>query len=445
VAAPTEPVAIDWVSGTPPGDGPGSGRPGWSRRRLIAAGMAGAVAISAGTAAGVWAAMRRSGTATAASVSISSQNVPVTTGTIEQTVAATGTVVPAQDSNLTFTVSGTISAVDVKVGQPVDQGQVLANLDTTALSDIVAADQETLTAAQDRLSTDQADNAAASTLAQDQAEVISAENTVNTAQTNLADATLTAPFAGTVAAVGYAVGDTVDGGSGGGGGGSGSVAAAAASGSTASGITLISTGSYDVDATVDDTEVSQIQTGDQAVITVTGATGNIYGTVSSVSLIGSSSSSGTSTSPASFPIVIAVTGSPSGLYAGASASVSIITRVLQNVVEVPTAAISYANGQATVTEVVGGAKKSQVVTTGASEAGMTQITSGLSAGDVVVERVVKLSAGGATRTLFGGRAGGGAAGVRTGGGGFGGGGFGGGGFGGGGFGGGGFGGGGGAG
>jgi macrolide-specific efflux system membrane fusion protein len=441
VAAPTEPVALDWVSGAPPGGGAGADRPGWSRRRLIAAGVAGAIVISGGTAAGVWAAMRKSGTTTAASVSVSSQNVTATTGTIEQTVAATGTVVPAQDNNLTFSVSGTINAVDVKVGQQVSQGQVLATLDTTALSDIVAADQETLTAAQDRLSTDQADDAAASALAQDQAQVLSAENTLNTAQTNLADATLTAPFAGTVAAVGYTVGETVSGGSGGGGGGTGG---AAASSSTASGITLISTGSYDVDATVDDTEVAQIQTGDQAVITVTGATGNIYGTVSSVSLIGSSSSSGTSTSPASFPIVIAVTGSPSGLYAGASASVSIITRVLQNVVEVPTAAISYANGQATVTEVVGGAKKSQVVTTGASEAGMTQITSGLSAGDVVVERVVKLSAGGATRTLFGGRAGGGAAGVRTGGGGFGGGGFGGGGFGGGGFGGGGFGGGGGA-
>ena len=129
---------------------------------------------------------------------------------------------------------------------------------------------------------------------------------------------------------------------------------------------------------------------------------------------------------ASFPVVIDVTGTPGGIYAGASAAVSIIVEQLNDVVEVPTAALSYSSGQATVTKVVGGATVSQPVTTGISAGGQTQITSGLKAGDVVTERVVKFNGlPGSGRTLFGGGSG------TKGAGGFGGGGFGGGGFGGG--------------
>ena len=38
---------------------------------------------------------------------------------------------------------------------------------------------------------------------------------------------------------------------------------------------------------------------------------------------------------ATFPVTIAVTGSPSGLYAGSTATVSIIVQQINNVVEVP--------------------------------------------------------------------------------------------------------------
>ena len=44
---------------------------------------------------------------------------------------------------------------------------------------------------------------------------------------------------------------------------------------------------------------------------------------------------------ATFPVVIDVTGDPSGLYAGSTADVTIIVKQLNNVVEVPTAAITY--------------------------------------------------------------------------------------------------------
>ena len=166
---------------------------------------------------------------------------------------------------------------------------------------------------------------------------------------------------------------------------------------------VVSTDAYNVDTTVDDTQVGQVKVGDQVTIVPGGSSATVYGTVSSVGLVAESTDSGSS-SVASFPVVVAVTGTPSGLYAGTSATLTIITEQLSNVVEVPTSAISYSNGQTTVTKVVGGSQVSQAVTTGAAASGETQITSGLKAGDVIMERVVKFNgtAGTGSRSLLGG-------------------------------------------
>jgi multidrug efflux pump subunit AcrA (membrane-fusion protein) len=117
-------------------------------------------------------------------------------------------------------------------------------------------------------------------------------------------------------------------------------------------------------------------------------------------------------------VVIAVTGTPSGLYPGTTATVSIVVEQINDAVQVPTAAISYtSSGQATVTMVQNGNHVSRSVTTGVAAAGNTQITAGLSSGDKVLERVVKFNGvvGGGGRSLLGGTGG---AGGFAGGGGF---------------------------
>ena len=177
---------------------------------------------------------------------------------------------------------------------------------------------------------------------------------------------------------------------------------------------MIGTDSYIINTTVDDTQIGQIADGDQVDITPTGATTPIYGTVGSISLIGSQTSDVTT-----FPVVIDVTGNPTGLYAGASADVSIIVKQLNDVTEVPTGAISYSSsGQATVTEVVNGAHVTKDVTVGAAENGETQITSGVSAGAKVLEREITFKAptGGAGGILGGGAGAGGFGGLSGGGG-----------------------------
>ena len=412
-----------------------------TRRRVIIGAVA--LVIVAGGGVGAWAATRSPDPAT------TSRLVTVSTQTLRQSVSSSGTIEPAQQENLDFAVSGQVTAVNVTTGQQVTAGQALATVNSASLTATVAQAQATLSTDQSKLSSDSGSSASTAQVAADQAAVTAATNQLTDAQNALAEATLTSPITGTVAAVNLTVDQQVSGGSsstssssgssgsGGGSGGSGgsgsggsgtggsgsgsnssSSSSSSSSGSSAQ-IVVISNGSYVVNASVDDTEVGQVKTGDQAVITPDGATTPVYGTVTSVAMLASGSSS-----VPSYPVTIGVTGSPSGLYPGAGATVSIVVKQLTDVLAVPTTAIHYENGHAAVYEMSGEQQVSHEITTGATQSGYTQVLSGLSAGDQIV---VQVPSGGTGRTGTGGTGGTG----RTGGGGFGGGGFGGGGLGGG--------------
>jgi multidrug efflux pump subunit AcrA (membrane-fusion protein) len=112
-------------------------------------------------------------------------------------------------------------------------------------------------------------------------------------------------------------------------------------------------------------------------------------------------------------VVIDVTGSPSGLYGGSSSTVSIITQQLQNVIVVPTNAITYTGNTQTVTLDSSGNKVTKPVGIGAASGGETQVTSGLSVGDkIYVTQVTfrggaRAGAGGSGAGLFGGTGSGG--------------------------------------
>ena len=140
--------------------------------------------------------------------------------------------------------------------------------------------------------------------------------------------------------------------------------AAASAGTSAAAIHLVSTGSYEVQASVDASEVGQIKAGDQVLITVGNATQNVFGTVSSVGIVAT-----TTSGVASFPVVVAVTGSPAGVYPGATASLQIVYKQLSNVLLVPTLAINRANGATTVLVPNGGKQVRRTITTGLSSGG----------------------------------------------------------------------------
>lgn len=323
-------------------------------------------------------------------------------GTIRQTVAATGTIEPVQEADLSFGVSGQVTTVSVAVGQQVQAGQALATVDAASLPSQVAQARAAVAAQQARMVADQSSGVLPAQLNADTAALTAANAQLALAQQNLSKAALTAPFAGTVAAVNLTVGQQVAAGSAAGTTtsltGSAGTANSATSGSTGSGaatapsvaspastsasnaqVVVISTGTYVVNASVDDTQVAQLRPGDQAIVIPNGWTNPIFGTVNSVGMVGNESSG-----VASYPVKVDITGNPPNLPIGASALVSIVVQQLTNVIVVPQAAV-HVNGTTTVVyEWANGKQVAHPVTIGLSGGGQTQITSGLTPGTPIV-------------------------------------------------------------
>ena len=297
----------------------------WRRYRWPIVGVV-VVLIAAAVGLSLW---LTSGSSTPVGLTVTTVTAPVTTGTIQQTVASSGTLEPASQATLNFAVSGTVTGVDVKAGQTVTAGQVLATVDPTALTEDVNAAQASAHRsggpAGERRGFERRDEHDRHRRGiGDVGRIV----TLDCAD-QLNDASLTSTIAGTVASVNLTTGQQVTGtGSGGGGtggssgtgdtGASSDAAASADSSSSSTGsgsssgqIMVIGTDSYIVNTTVDDTEIGQITDGDQVDITPSGSATPVYGTVGSISLVGSQTSDVTT-----FPVVIDVTGNPAGLYAG---------------------------------------------------------------------------------------------------------------------------------
>ena len=108
------------------------------------------VALAAGlvvTGAGIYTAVGPK-----ASAKAKPPTVDVSTGTVLASVSASGTVVPSQQIGLNFLSSGVLLELDVKLGDRVTAGQVLAKIDPTMAQDQLTVAQAQLTAAQDNLS-----------------------------------------------------------------------------------------------------------------------------------------------------------------------------------------------------------------------------------------------------------------------------------------------------
>ncbi len=115
-------------------------------RRWAAAAVGGAVAL-----VGLSEAVAASGASGPAY-----RTAPVSLGTVEQTLDATGTISPVSQAALAFPVSGRVAGVAVTAGQHVSPGQVLARMGTTSLLAQVSQEQAAVAAAQAKLAEDRA-------------------------------------------------------------------------------------------------------------------------------------------------------------------------------------------------------------------------------------------------------------------------------------------------
>lgn len=315
--------------------------------------------------------------------------------TLEKTVEVSGTTTPAVQEDVSFEVSGTVTAVNATAGQTVAAGDVLATVDTLELrADLLEAEatlaeaKSTLADAEDSGSSDTRINAAS-------AAVDVAQANVDAANAAMDDANLVAPADGLITGVGIAVGDKVGGSSSsssssgfsspGGASSANGASSSSNSGSSSSSttstaaFTLVSTDSWSVSVSVGETDISNVATGQQVELTTDDGT-EYFGVVSEVGLLPS-----TSSGSAQYPVTVSITGDGDGLFDGVSLTGSIVYERRTDVLAVPSAAVTTTDGISTVTVIAEDGTRSEVaVEAGGTSGAYTEIVSGIAEGDEVV-------------------------------------------------------------
>jgi multidrug efflux pump subunit AcrA (membrane-fusion protein) len=197
-------------------------------------------------------------------------------------------------------------------------------------------------------------------IASDQAAIDTAQANLTEAQQSLDEATLTSPITGTVVSVGINVGDTVS------------------ANSSTEIITIIGTKSYEVQATLDSSQIPLVKTGQPSTVEVDGVDGALEGTVSQVGPVQSTSSG------YSYPVIVSLPNTNSQIYSGSTANLNISTGEVSRVVAVPTSAVQSLGSTSYVLELVKGQLTRKVIKVGMIGNTYTQVLSGLTLGQSVV-------------------------------------------------------------
>jgi multidrug efflux pump subunit AcrA (membrane-fusion protein) len=231
-------------------------------------------------------------------------------------------------------------------------------------------------------------------IASDQADIDTAQAQLTEAEQSLLEANLTSPINGTIVSVGLAAGDTVS------------------ADSSTDVIVIIGTDSFEVTSTLSSSQVPSVKVGDTAGVQVDGVDGIIDGTVSQVGPVQSGDSGFT------YPVVVALPTSATGLFTGSTANVVISTGAVADVVAVPTSAVQSLGTRSYVETLSNGTLARKIIKVGMVGDVYTQVLSGLTPGEsVVLANYAAPVPSSNTATLggFGGLGGGGAGGFGGGG------------------------------
>lgn len=366
------------------------------RKRTIAIVAVAALIIVAGAGVLIWRLTRPAPTAAAPTTT----TVKAQKTTLRTTVSATGTLAPQNQAYLNFPASGTVSAVNVALGATVAAGQVLATQDTTTLEAAVSSASAAVDSAQSSLDTLESNSSATSAqISAAKAQLASAKAKLTSAQSDVAGATMKAPFAGVVAQVNLTVNTKVN-------GttstttGVGTTTTVSSTASATAQVVVVDTSTWLLNSTVGMADLTTLKQGLAATVIPTGSSTTLPGTLTSIGIVGTTTAGSTS-----YPIIVTLTGNPTGLYVGGSADITIVVSEL-TALTVPTAAIHQDNGQTYVIVTKDGVQKNTNVTVGRTFGASTEITAGVAEGDEVVVTVQATSSGsrtpGANRSGFGG-------------------------------------------
>lgn len=381
-------------------------------RQLVVYGTLTAAVAAAGTVA--YTQVR----GTAETPQTNTRTLTVQTGTVASTVSATGNLEPVTSTDVGFGAGGTITEVDVKIGDTVAVGAVLAKVDPAPsekaltlakldltdayqnLSDAYSAASSTASSATGTGSGTGSGGTSATAVARAEIAVTEAEEKVAAAEQVVAATTVVAPAAGTVTAVNGAVGDTATASTATSSSSSASSASnpssssnaatapatgasnanSAATSSSTSFVTIVDPSRYQVEVSFPESDAVKLAVGQTATVTVESVSGvRLQGTVSSIDATAT-----VTNSVVTYGATVAVDDPPTSIKAGMSASVDVVTESKQGVVAVATAAVQSQGGQSYVNKLVNGQQERTAVEVGLQGDSTTEIVSGLVAGDQVV-------------------------------------------------------------
>jgi macrolide-specific efflux system membrane fusion protein len=347
-------------------------------------------------------------------------------GVVQSTVSGTGNVAPGTDVTINFNTSGTLQNVDVKVGQYVKQGQLIATLNPTSAQLTLDQAEESLTAAEDTLTeTEDGESTtgttsssgsgssstasttitpSASSIASAQASVYSAEATLSSAQTALNNTKLYAPTSGTISSLSSLTpGQEVSSGSGSGtsssssssnsgsgstgttsagslGGSSSSSSSSGSSSSSSSGFAeIINTKTMTMTVALSESDISSVKLNQPATVSMDALSGvQLAAKVTQISPVGTSSDG-----VVSFDATLTLTQGNPQVKPGMSASASIVTDQSQGVT-VPNQAVTGNGSVGSVQIMRNGKTVSQPVIVGLRGSSRSVIETGLTSGEPVV-------------------------------------------------------------
>ena len=321
----------------------------------------------------------------------------VKVGDITNSVTATGTIEPVTSVTVGTQVSGKVAHLYVDYNSVVKKGQVIAELDKTNLMSELASAKANLSSAQSNLSYQQshfnryqilfnkglisANDYEQTRLSYEQAQqqVRTARESVNKAATNLGYATITSPIDGVVLSKSVEEGQTV-----------------AASFNTPELFTIAQDlTNMQVIADIDEADIGEVKEGQRVTFTVDAYPDDVFsGVVKQVR-----QEATTESNVVTYQVVISAPNANLKLKPGLTASVTIFTKEVKNVLSVPSKALKFtpnekmlSKGQSIhdvpapnkVWTLEDGVFKAHKVEVGLTNGITTEITSGLKAGQKVV-------------------------------------------------------------
>ncbi len=382
---------------------------------MLNAGLAVVLAVVVGAGLLIASGRTASGTETAAV-----RTVAVRTGDVTASVTADGSVEAVNEVAANFETTGTIARLLVKVGDTVAKGEVIATLERADARREVKVARLQLAAAQDQLdaaeegttTTDpqtgkSTTSVSSSQVSSAEAQVVQAQATLDDAEAALDATTLTAPISGTVLQVNGKVGSSS--------GASSSQTGAAGATTTSTDLVLVANlKALQVSVSVPESDIGSLKVGQKAAVTFPAVDdAEATGTITSIDPVAT-----TSNSVVTYGVVVRLSGVPSTVRLGQSASVTVTTDSATDVLVVPSTAVTTTGDRSTVTVLADGVQTPTVVTLGVAGDTWTEVTDGLSSGDQVVLTTSASSSTGITGFPggFGGLTGGPPAGIPAGGG-----------------------------